>query len=158
MNSFARLDWNSPDQPFGGRNNWTIGVMATWSPFSGAAEVAERRGTASRAQAARALQDGAQAQAALQDVQSRSAIEVALARLSIAERGVTQATDAHRIVARKYDGGLAAITELLDASTAEVHARLGESAARYALITAIAGRLRAIGNTPAWLSRLDTNS
>jgi outer membrane protein TolC len=156
VNSFARLDWNSPDLPFGGRNNWTVGLMASWSPFSGASEIAERRVATSRAAAARAMQDGAVAQASLEDAQSRSAIEVALSRLAIAERGVTQATDAHRIVARKYDGGLAAITELLDASTAEVQARLGEAAARYALITALADRLMATGNTPSWLARLDT--
>jgi outer membrane protein len=156
LNSFARLDWNSPDLPFGGRNNWTVGLMASWSPFSGASELSERRVTSSRAAAARAMQDGAVAQAALEDAQSRSAVDVALARLAIAERGVSQATDAHRIVARKYEGGLAAITELLDASTTEVQARLAESAARYGVITALADRLHATGNPPAWLARLDT--
>lgn len=73
-----------------------------------------------------------------------------------AERGVAQALDAHRIVGRKYEGGLAAITELLDASTTEVQARLAEAAARYAVITALTDRLQATGNAPAWLSRLDT--
>ncbi len=158
VNSFARLDWNSRDYPFGGRNNWTVGVMGSWSPFTGAAELAERRGAASRAKAAQAMQDGMVAQAALDEVQSRSRVEVALARLAISERGVSQATDAHRIVARKYEGGLAAVTELLDASTAEVQARLAEAAARFTLITALADRLRALGNSPAWLARLDTNS
>ncbi|MBL8960276.1 MAG: TolC family protein [Gemmatimonadetes bacterium] len=156
VNSFARLDWNSPDLPFGGRNNWTVGLMASWSPFSGASELAERRATSSRASAARAMQDGAMAQAALEEAQSRSAVEVAMARLAIAERGVAQAVDAHRIVGRKYEGGLAAITELLDASTTEVQARLAEAAARYAVITALTDRLQATGNAPAWLSRLDT--
>ncbi|MBL8982636.1 MAG: TolC family protein [Gemmatimonadetes bacterium] len=156
VNSFARLDWNSPDAPFGGRNNWTVGVMASWSPFSGASELGERRVATARAEAAHAMRDGAVAQAALEQAQTLSAVEVALARLAIAERGVGQATAAHRLVARKYEGGLAAIPELLAASTAEMQAQLAEAAARYALIVALADRLQATGHNPAWLSRLDT--
>ena len=156
LNSFARLDWNSPDAPFGGRNNWTVGVMASWSPFSGASELSERRVATARTEAAHAMRDGAVAQATLEQAQSLSAVEVALARLAIAERGVGQAAAAHRLVARKYEGGLAAIPELLGASAAEMQAQLAEAGARYALIVALADRLQATGNNPAWLSRLDT--
>jgi outer membrane protein TolC len=156
VNSFARYDWNSSQLPFGGDNNWTIGIMASWSPFAGAAEIAEARATSGRAAAAQAMQDGALARAQLDDVQTARQLEVALARLDIAERGIRQAADAHRIVARKYEGGLATVVELLDASAVDTQARLTEAAARWQLATIAAERYRALGRNPAALVALDT--
>ena len=48
------------------------------------------------------------AKAKLDAQQSATTLRVALARLDIAERSVQQSIDAHRIVGRKYAGGLAA--------------------------------------------------
>jgi outer membrane protein TolC len=61
-------------------------------------------------------------------------------RLDIADRAVTQAAEAHRIVSRKYDGGLATVVELLDASATETAARLRQAAARHEVIGAAADR------------------
>lgn len=157
VNSFARYDWNSSLRPFGGDNNWTVGVMASWSPFAGASELTELRTTASRVAAADAMREGALARAQLEAAQSRRMLDVALARLDIAERSVHQATDAHRIVARKYDGGLAAVVELLDAAAIETQARLGLTAARYSAILAATERYRALGHDPASVAVLDSH-
>jgi outer membrane protein TolC len=43
LNGFARYDWNSALRPFGGDNNWTVGVMASWTPFAGASELGDVR-------------------------------------------------------------------------------------------------------------------
>jgi len=156
LNGFARYDWNSALRPFGGDNNWTVGVMASWTPFAGASELGDVRATASRREAAEAMRDGAEAKASLEMQQSATALRTALARLEIAERAVKQATDAHRIVGRKYAGGLAPVVELLDAAAIETQTRLGHAGARYALLVGTAERRKALGLDPAALRTLDS--
>jgi len=73
------------------------------------------------------------------------AVPLAVARMEIAGRGVAQAIEAHRIVGRKYEGGLATVTELLDAAAVETAAALGDVAARYEAIVAMAEMRRAQG-------------
>ena len=145
LNGFGRIDWNTPDTPFGGKSAWTLGVMLTWSPFAGASELAEIRAAAGRKASAAAMADAAQAQASLEVARARDAQTMALARLEIAERAVAQAREAHRIVARKYDGGLATISELFDAAAVETTTDLGFSAARFDTIVAAAEWRRAQG-------------
>jgi outer membrane protein TolC len=145
LNGMARYDWNSAASPFRGEENWSIGVMATWTPFSGAAELAAMRAAGGRAAAAGAHAEAARAQAAL-DVESvANAWRVALDRVAIGENALAQATEAHRIVTRMYAGGLATATELLGAAATETEARLRFAAARYDAIVAAAERLHALG-------------
>ena len=155
LNGFARYDWNSAARPFGGDNNWTVGVMASWTPFAGASELADVRTTKSRLAAADAMRDGAEAKAQLELQQTATAIRTALARLEIAERGVRQSIDAHRIVSKRYAGGLAPVVELLDAAAIETQSRLGHTGARYALLVSTAERRKALGLDPAALRALD---
>ena len=126
--------------------------MATWSPFAGAAQLAEMRTRAGRAAAANAQAEAAQAAAELDAAAAANAWAVALERMRIAEAAVEQSTEAHRIVTRKYEGGMAAVVELLGASTAETEAALRFSQARYAAIVAAAERLRQIGAGSAGLA------
>ena len=155
INSFARYDWNSPNRVYGGDKNWTAGVMASWTPFTGAGEIADVQTSAAREVAARAQSEAGQANARLEADQTRTTLAVALTRLAIAERAVTQSAEAHRIVARKYDGGLASVVELLDAQAAETQSALGFAQARYAVIVGAAERRRATGNDPSTLVALD---
>ncbi len=138
LNGFGRLDWNDDATPFGGKSAWTVGVMLSWSPFSGASERAEIGAARGRVESARALADAAVAGAGLEWSRARSALTVALARLEISARGVEQAREAHRIVGRKYAGGLASISELLDAAAMETGAALAHAAARYDALVAAA--------------------
>ena len=145
INGFGRYDWNSPDQLFGGPSSYTVGVMASWSPFAGASEIAERRAAQGRADAARAMAEAADAGAALERSATQTELGVAIAQLGIAEASVTQAAEAHRIVARKYTGGLATIAELLSAAAVETQTRLSLSEARYQAIVANAAARHAAG-------------
>ena len=145
LNGFGRYDWNSPDQIFRGRSSYTVGVMASWSPFAGASEIADRHAAQGRADAARAMVEGAEAGAALERNASQSQLAVAIAQLGIAEISVTQGAEAHRIVAKKYTGGLATIAELLSAAALETQTRLGLSEARYQAIVANAAVRQAAG-------------
>ncbi|MEO7456010.1 MAG: TolC family protein, partial [Gemmatimonadaceae bacterium] len=155
VNSFARFDWNSAGQLYGGDRNWTAGVMASWSPFSGASELADMQLAAGHATTAAAQAEAAQANARLELEQSRTTLTVALARLTIAERSVAQSAEANRIVGRKYAGGLATVVELLDAQAVETQSALGLSQAQWSAIAAAAERRRALGLDPSTLQVLD---
>jgi outer membrane protein TolC len=155
LSAFGRYDWNDPTTPVHGQRSWTIGVMASWTPFSGLSEIGDVRGARARATAARAMVEAAEGQAALEVSARESEVTVALARLAIAEQAVDQASEAHRLVARQYAGGLAGITELLGAQATETQTRLGLAQARVALITALAERQLARGSDPAALTALE---
>jgi outer membrane protein TolC len=155
VNSFARYDWNAPSGAFAGQRNWTVGVMASWSLFAGASELADVRGAAGRELAARAQADAAVAQARLEAEQTRTTLDVALQRLGIAEQGAAQGAEAHRLVAKRYGGGLATVAELLDAQATETGSALALSNARYEVITAAAARRQALGADPGALAALD---
>lgn len=155
INSFARYDWNSPDRPYAGDRNWTAGIMASWSPFAGASEIADVRSASAREGQAQAGVDAAQANARIDVAQTRTTLAVALTRLAIAERAVAQSAEAQRIVSRKYEGGLATVVELLDAQTAETQSALSFAQSRYAVIVSAAERRRAVGSDPATLVALD---
>ncbi len=155
LNSFGRVEWNSSGTPFGGRRAWTAGIMLSWSPFAGASELAEIRAARGRETAARAAADAAEGRAELELAQTREAVAVTRARLDIAERAVAQAREAHRIVARKYAGGVATVTELFEAAAAETAVELRFSSSRYDLITTIGERLTSQGRDLSPLFALD---
>jgi outer membrane protein TolC len=155
INSFARYDWNSPDGLYAGDENWTVGVVASWSIFAGAGDLADVRASASRAESARAAADAVRARAQLELEETRTTLAVALARLTIAERAVRQSEEAHRIVEKKYAGGLATVVELLDAQAVETGSALGLAGARYAAIAAAADRRRALGLDPGTIAELE---
>jgi outer membrane protein TolC len=148
----ARYDWNSPDVPFGGPENWSVGVVASWTPFAGAAQLSDLRATQGREQVARAQADAARAQAELEAAAKENAWRVALERLRIADEAVEQSAEAHRIVTRKYEGGLADVVELLGASATETQARLRQSHARWDAIVSAAEQLQSAGRNPALLA------
>ena len=155
LNSFARYDWNSAKRVFEGERNWTIGVMASWTPFTNPADIADLREANARGDAARAQAEAAEANARLELEKTRTSLQVALARLSIAERAVAQSREAHRIVGRKYEGGLASVSELLDAQAVETQSAVNFSYARWSVIVAAAERRRALGGDPGYLQALD---
>ena len=155
INSFARYDWNAPGRLYAGDGSWTAGIMASWTPFAGASDIADVRSASAREGQARAGADAAQANARLDVAQTRTTLAVALTRLGIAEAAVTQSAEAHRIVARKYEGGLATVVELLDAQAAETQSTLSFAQSRYAVIVSAADRRRALGSDPATLVALD---
>jgi outer membrane protein TolC len=155
LNSFGRWDWNAASDLLGAKPSWTVGVMASWTFFSGAGELTDRKAARAREDAAVALAEAASARANLERAERESELAVALASLDIADRAVTQAAEAHRIVARKYEGGLAAVTELLEAAAIETRARLERSASLYRAIVATGGWQLATGRDLMELRALD---
>lgn len=158
VNGFARYDWNSPATLYAGRPNWTVGVMASWSLFGGGSELADAAGAAARSRSARAGAEGAEAQAQVEIDASARAVAVALQRLELASTSSAQSREAHRLVEKRYAGGLATIAELLGAEATATGAALAHAAARYAVIDAVTQHRRAIGADPGALARLDTDA
>ncbi len=155
INGFGRYDWNSPSRPFGGKGSYSIGIMATWSAFAGGSRLGSREAARGAADAARARLEAAEAAAALQVTATRTRLTVALAQLDIARTAVEQTAEAHRIVARKYSGGLATVAELLSAAATETQARLGLADARSQAILAHAEYQQATGGDLMALTRLE---
>jgi outer membrane protein TolC len=155
INSFGRLDWNSGDRPFGQKESWTVGVMLSWSWFTGGAELAQRSSAEARRLGAESQAEAVAAQVRLDLSRAVIALDVALMQMEIRDSAVQQSIEAHRIVARKYDGGLATVVELFDAAAQETSARLNASQARYNAITALAERYRASGADLAGLTALE---
>ena len=155
LNAFARYDWNSPQHLYGGDKSWTVGVLASWSPFAGASQHAETQVATARLNLATTVATVASDQAQLDVERSRASLRSALTRLELADRAVRQSIEAHRIVSRKYEGGLATVVELLDAAAVETQSRLSLSSSRYAAITATANRRHALGKDPATLIDLE---
>lgn len=155
INSFARVDWNSADRLYGGTAAWTLGIMASWSIVPAPANFAAARAAAARTAAMEARAEAASAGARLESDATRTALIVALTRMDIAERALAQSAEAHRIVARKYEGGLATISELLDAQATETRTSLGAAQSRWQAIVALADRRRAMGGDPGTLAALD---
>ncbi|MEQ1693453.1 MAG: TolC family protein [Gemmatimonas sp.] len=155
INSFARYDWNNPTAFYSGRKNWTVGVMASWSLFGGGSELADLAGATAREASATAGLEAGIAQAQLDADVARRAVTVAMQRLDLANSAAEQSREAHRLVDKRYAGGLATIAELLGAESLATGAALAHAAARFVLIDAIATHRRAIGADPAELALLD---
>jgi outer membrane protein TolC len=155
LNSFGRLDWNSGSTPYGGKEAWTIGIAVSWTPFSGGSELAERKAAAGRRESAVAMAEAAEARAVLEAAEADEGVRAALERLDIAERAVAQSAEAHRIVTRKYAGGIATVVELFDAVAAETGSRLAFEQGRFDVLTAVAARRKARGLDLSLLEELD---
>jgi outer membrane protein TolC len=145
LNSFGRLEWNTSETPFGGKSAWTVGIMLSWSPFSGARELSEGRVSDGKQVAAGSRREAAEAQAALELARATAELAVARSRLEIAQVAGAQAREAHRIVSRKYDGGLATVTELFDAAAVDTDSQLRDVVARYEVLIALAEVRKAQG-------------
>lgn len=155
INSFARYDWNDSSALAGGTPSWTIGVMASWSFFSGGAELADQRAARAQRDGAQAMADAAGAAARLDRVARKNDLDVALVAAAIGDQAVTRSAEASRIVARKYQGGLATVTELLEAQAMETRSQLEYSAARYRAILAAGAWQQALGGDLTTLTILD---
>jgi outer membrane protein len=155
LNAFARTDWHDAGRPFGGAPMWTLGIMGSWTPFDGGADRAALRVAAGRLEAARAGAEATAAGARLDAARRRSDLAVALQRLAISEQALVQSAEAHRLVTRKYEGGLASVVELLDAAAADTQSHLRHAAARYDAIVARAEQLQSLGLPLDALTTLD---
>ncbi len=138
VGAMLRSDWASRNQPFAGTPFVTAAVVVTLPVFSGGGEFADRQRANAVLNAAQTRADGAAAVADLEVAQASIQRRVAMEQLTISERAYAQAVEALRLVQRRYDGGLAAITELLDAGAARSSAELAAVSAQHNVLIALA--------------------
>jgi outer membrane protein TolC len=128
-----------------GQESWDAGVGVSWSLWDGGRTVAEvaQAAAASRAAAER-----------LAEFDSRLGVEVrqralelesAIAAVTTATSGVTAAADARRVVGERYDAGVIAQIEVLDAEYALLQAQLDLTRAQASVRLAEAQLTRALG-------------
>ncbi len=145
VGAMVRSDWASTNTPFGGAPFWTAGVMVSLPVFSGGGDLADRQRATAQANAAEARADGAQAMADLEVTRARIDRTVAMERLALAERAYGQSVEGLRLVQRRYDGGLAAVSELLGAGAARAAAQLSSVTARHDVLVSLAAERVALG-------------
>ncbi len=159
LNGIARYDWNSLSGLYSGRPNWTVGIIASWSLFGGGSELADVSGGRARLAAAHTVEAAALANAQLEMEAAIRQLRLALEQLDLAALSREQSDEAHRLVQRRYSGGLATMAELLGADAGATASMLAYASARYAVIEAV-GRYRlSIGVDPGGISnQLDPSS
>jgi outer membrane protein TolC len=128
-----------------GQESWDAGVGVSWSLWDGGRTVAEvaQAAAASRAAAERLAEFDSRLGV---EVRQRSLeLESAIAAVTTATSGVTAAADARRVVGERYDAGVIAQIEVLDAEYALLQAQLDLTRAQASVRLAEAQLTRALG-------------
>jgi outer membrane protein TolC len=127
-----------------GSTDYLVGASVTFNLFD-----AGRKARLAQARAAETIatleQEHLANQIRLEVVRARQQFITARERLAVAERVISHATEALRIVQDRYHEGLTTITEVLRAETALVRARTNVLAARYDYYIGYANVLLATG-------------
>jgi outer membrane protein len=133
----ARYDRNASDLG-SGEGSYFAGLSIRWAAFD--------RGRAARIEAAQSRSAAATAQTRAAESQARLEVEQAYRDLQVADHSlaalgdaVAAAEEARRINVDRYASGLLPLTDLLDAETDLLQARLAEISGRY---EAVVGRVR----------------
>ena len=84
----------------------------------------------------------------LEEASLASGLKLALQRLDIAETAVSQTAEAHRLTARRYQEGLATMTETLEAAALETSSKLSLESARHDVVVCLSdlSALRGLGS------------
>ncbi len=141
---FANAGLSTNKWVYGGSGDYLIGASVSFNLFDAArkARIAQARAAA---ELAANEQEHLANQVRLEVVRAYQEYLSARERLIVAERVISYATEALRIVQDRYHEGLTTITEVLRAETALVRARLNLLAARYEHYVGYAGILLTTG-------------
>lgn len=126
-----------------GAGYWMGSVSLSWDLFEGFQRRSQRQQAQLAQQQLVAQQAEVQAQIRLQAQEARDNVAVSRRALETAQERAATATEAFRLVARKYSEGMVNQVAFLDARTARTQAELNLVATRYALLTRYAAFERA---------------
>lgn len=146
LNGIARMDWNASGVPFSKDPSWTVGIQASWA-LHATGEAGERQTARARAEEARVMEAMTKNRLDLEEASLESGLKVARQRLSIAEAAVSQAEEAHRLTARRYQEGLATMAETLQAAALETSTRLSLESARHDVVVGLSDLSALWGNS-----------
>ena len=127
------------------QDSWDVGVGATWSLWDGGRTVAEVAQAKAASQAATERLAEFDSQLSVEVRQRALELESAMASVAAAASGVTAAADARRVVDERYQAGVIAGVEVLDAEYALLQAQLDLTRAQAGVRLAEAQLTRALG-------------
>lgn len=154
LNGIARVDWQGRESPFEEDPSLTVGLMATWNVLDGLASVGSERVARGQWREARTGLEAIQARNALEREAAKARLASDLERLDIEHGALEQAMEAHRIVGRRFDEGLATIAERIEAGAAETRIRLELVSIRAEVVSSLAQLALLEGRDPAELASL----
>lgn len=127
--AWGQLTWTDNEALV--ENQWVEGGLElTWTPVAGGTRVSRARATAARRHAVEWRLDDARGGLAVQLAGARASLVGALAEVDARTLAVQQATEAERLVARRYDQGLAPLTDVLQATAARADQQAAAHIAR----------------------------
>jgi outer membrane protein len=120
----AFSSWEQDNQTFlsRGGNNWAAGVSVNFNIFNGGADRARLREAKFRQMQAAAMSEQMASQVRLQVRQAYLNLQAARDRMDVSRESAAQASESLRILRDRYETGLASMTDLLRAETAETTA------------------------------------
>jgi outer membrane protein len=125
--------------------NWNAGLILSWPIFQGGLSVAEVHQAQAVLASASAMEDSEVLQIQVQVDTARLAIRGAKASLGAAEDALTNAREQLRLAEQRYSTGVGSIIELNDAQVARTSSAAQLVQARYAVASARAQLLAALG-------------
>jgi outer membrane protein len=127
------------------QESWDAGVGVSWSLWDGGRTVAEIAQAAATSRAAAERLAEFDSRLGVEVRQRALELESAVAAVTTANSGVVAAADARRVVGERYDAGVIAQIEVLDAEYALLQAQLDLTRAQAAVRLAEAQLTRALG-------------
>jgi outer membrane protein len=130
-------------------SSWVVGADVRWNLSVGGAERARVRAAVAESAGARAMTEDARAAAHVEIVSALRRLESARARGEVARATVAQARESLRIIRDRYDAGLAAMNDVLSASTSLADADARRVDALVDAVVSQAELRHALGRTQA---------
>lgn len=153
VNAFGSLDYDRGWVADGDGRSYTAGVMLQWDVWDGFLTRARVREAQAHLEAAREEQRRLRLALDLETEQARVELGAANERLAVTARAVEQASESANLTRGRFEQGLALSTQLIDAETALVAARVRRAEAEADQRVAVAALRKALG-----LSQLETDS
>lgn len=154
VNGMARVDWHEHASMFQKDPSWTVGVVASWNILGGAQALGAEREARGRWREAETGREALRAQQAMERDAERARLADALERLDIERGSLEQAAEAHRIVSRRCDEGLATLAERIEAGALETRIRLERTGLRQEVVSSLAKLSLLEGRDPSALISL----
>jgi len=120
-------------QLFAPPNQWFVGVRATWNIWEWGASFFQARAAAHQAEAAALERDNENRQVALEVQNTEAQTQAAAVVVDVAQQAIGSAREAYRVTQALVQAGSATTTDLLDAQSAFLTARLNLARAQYEL-------------------------
>jgi outer membrane protein len=133
-------------QLFAPPNQWFVGVRATWNIWEWGASFFQARAAAQQAQASVLDHEDERRQVALQVRNTAAQVAAAAVVVEVARETIGSAKEAYRVTEALLQAGSATTTDLLDAQSAFLTARLNLARAQYELAIQHVALARVMGD------------